>query len=249
MSLKAPTIVIFDMDGTTVRHINPWLLHVLERLDDGAYVAAKLFRWIFKRNARGPIIPSDDQFLTRRKPRLLVHRALHKVRRKSVEQIVEPFPGIYDVLNFLKERGVPMALVSNGLGKGYGYDILEKFELSPYFKATLFREDITKSKPSPQPLLLALQAMGVEAGAQDVIWYIGDRRKDVLAALALREHVVALVEPVALALNASLAVLEKNVGSDHIIPSFHEILDRLKELFGDQNGDAARAVPRAKAAE
>ena len=31
------------MDGTTVRHVNPWLLHVLERLDDFSHRLAALF--------------------------------------------------------------------------------------------------------------------------------------------------------------------------------------------------------------
>ena len=38
MTLERPTIVIFDMDGTTVRHINLMLLHILEKLDDFGYL-------------------------------------------------------------------------------------------------------------------------------------------------------------------------------------------------------------------
>ncbi len=235
MSLEKPTIVIFDMDGTAVRHINPRLLHMLEFLDNVSYKLAKIFLWLFKRKAQGRIVPewhdpewSNDQ---KKRPRLLVHRAIHKFRRKPVEQIVQPCPGLYDVLDFLTENNIQMALVSNGLGKGYGHDILKKFELDKYFKTTVFREDISNSKPHPQGILLALKRMKIEPKESDVIWYLGDRHKDVVAALAASKLIDGKVVPIAVAFNAAVAVLEKNLGPDHIIMAYHDMYDQLREMF------------------
>jgi phosphoglycolate phosphatase len=233
MSHEKPTIVIFDMDGTAVRHINPHLLHVLEKIDDAFYTLSRFFSWLFRRGARGPIIAADDAFLNRRKPRLLVHRAMHKFRRKDVEQIVEPCPGIYTVLQFLRAHNIPMALVSNGLGKGYGHDILEKFDLGGFFTATVFREDIKKSKPAPDALLLALNRMGVTPGPGDVIWFVGDRHKDVLAALAAAAHTKARIVPIAYALHAAIAILEKGLNADNILMSYYDMHDRLRALLGE----------------
>lgn len=229
MSLKKPTIVIFDMDGTAVRHINPRLLHVLEFLDNVSYRCAKVFAWLFKHGRKGRIIPEWHK--PRKQPRLLVHRAIHKFRRKPVEQIVEPCPGIYDVLELLEQNRIPTALVSNGLGKGYGYDILEKFGLEKYFATTIFREDIQHSKPNPEPILKALQNLTPSPDAKDIVWYIGDRRKDVIAALAASKQVPCAIVPIAVAFNAAMAVLEKNLGQDHIIMSFHDMFDQLKPMF------------------
>ena len=84
MSLPKPTIVLFDMDGTTVRHINPRVLGVLEKIDD---VIFKATAWTYRNK------PHPDYTLDRiKKPRLLVHRALHKFRRKEVDQIVKTSP-------------------------------------------------------------------------------------------------------------------------------------------------------------
>ncbi|MCB1783937.1 MAG: HAD hydrolase-like protein [Alphaproteobacteria bacterium] len=229
MSLQRPTIVLFDMDGTAVRHINPRLLHVLEVLDTISYRCAKLFSWIFKRGGKGPIIPRWHK--RRKQPRLLVHRAIHKFRRKPVEQIVEPCPGLYDLLEYLEEKNIPTALVSNGLGKGYGYDILKKFDLEKHFKATVFREDIPSAKPSPDSLLLALEQMNVTITKDDIIWYIGDRRKDVIAALAATKQIAGKVVPIAFGVNAAIAVIEKNIGPDNIIMSFHDMYDQIRQMF------------------
>jgi phosphoglycolate phosphatase len=219
------------MDGTAVRHINPRLLHILEKIDDLLYKTSKLFSWAFKRGRKGPIIPEWHE--NRKQPRLLVHRAIHKFRRKPVEQIVEPCPGLLPLLEFFERQNIPLALVSNGLGKGYGDDILKKFDLEKYFPVTVFREDIRHSKPHPESLLLALNNMDVEPSQDDVIWYIGDRRKDVTAALAASKYVVGRFVPIAFGFNASVAIIEKNIGPEHIIMSFYDMVDQLKDLFGE----------------
>ena len=252
MSIKKPTIVIFDMDGTAVRHINPRLLHVLEFLDSVSYKISKLFAWLFKRGGKGPIVPEwhDPEWNNpnKKKPRLLVHRAIHKVRRKPVEQIVQPCPGLYDVLELLAENDIPLALVSNGLGKGYGHDILTKFDLDVFFKTTVFREDIQNSKPNPEPILLALKRMGIEPKEDDVIWFLGDRHKDVVAALAASKLVDATVVPIAVAFNAAVAVLEKNLGPDHVIMSYHDMYDQLRPMFEKDKSSSSEKKTKQSAA-
>lgn len=228
MVLEKPTIVLFDMDGTTVRHVNPRLLHILERLDDAAHKAAKFFSGVFRRRIDAlPLVETRHG----KRPKLLVHRALHKIRRKDVEEIVEPCPGIYAILDLLKARDIPLGIVSNGLGKGYGHDILEKFDLEQYFSVAIFREDITRSKPFPDPILQALSKLSRPPAADDVVWYIGDRNKDILAAIAARAHLPCPVHPIAYGLNAAITALEHNIGTDHIIMAYADLESRLKQLF------------------
>jgi len=128
-----------------------------------------------------------------------------------------------------------MALVSNGLGKGYGDDIVERFGLSSYFPVTIFREDIKKSKPNPEPILLAIQRMEIELTENDVIWYIGDRHKDVTAVHNAKKHVApAKIVPIAYAVNAAVAAIEKGYGPDHIIMSYQDVYTVLKELVTER---------------
>lgn len=224
MTLQAPGIVLFDMDGTTVRHINPKLLGTLEFLDDCAH---RFNRILAKKDH--PILPVGH---LEKPPRLLVHRALHRFRKKPVDQIVEPCPGVIRVLDLLKSKNITLGLVSNGLGAGYGHDILEKFDLEKYFDVTIFREDIQRAKPHPDPLLKALSGLR-DLTEQDVIWHIGDRHKDVIAALAAREHLPCTIQPVAYGLHAAIAVLERHVGTEHIVMSYHDLENKIKKLTGE----------------
>ena len=223
MTLKKPTIILFDMDGTTVRHINPRVLGVLEFIDD---IIFKFSAWLYREK------PHPDFYLHNvKKPRLIVQRALHKFRRKPVEEIVQPCPGIYTLLELIKSTGIPMGIVSNGLGKGYGHDILKKFDLDEYFVAQIFREDITRSKPHPDPIFRALEAMKATLTADDVVWYIGDRHKDVLAALAASEVLAASVIPFAYGIKSAVAILEKGLSPEQIIMNYTDFAARIYPIL------------------
>ncbi len=228
MSLQKPTIVLFDMDGTVVRHINPWLLHVLERLDDLGHKSAALFSKLFRRRIESPPLV---EFRDGKRKKLLVHRAMHRLRRKPVDEIVEPCPGIYDILDFLHDNAVLMGVTSNGLGAGYGHDVLRKFDLEKYFSITIFREDITRAKPYPDPILQAIEKIGRPVTGDDLIWYVGDRAKDIKAAMAADIHLPCDIQPIAYTLNAAIAVLEHNIGPDHILMGWQDLEPKLKALF------------------
>lgn len=231
--LPKPDIVIFDMDGTTVRHVNPKLLHILERADDFMFRMGRFWHWLFRRGDKATIVYNEAmaEEKAHRRPALVVHRMLHKVRRKPVEQIVQPCPGIYAVLNLLKSNDIPAAIVSNGLGKGYGHDVLEKFGMANLFKSQIFREDIQHTKPNPEAILQSLKNLEGGSGEKDVVWYIGDRHKDIRAARSAQNHLACKVVPLAYGWHAALGMLEKSAAPDHILTSYFEMYEILSGLL------------------
>jgi len=234
VTLQRPDIVIFDMDGTTVRHLNPRLLGLMEFLDDTSFKISRLWKWLFERKAKGPILlPCPDTPIKPPKS-ILVHKAIHKLRRKDVDLLVEPCPGIYSVIAMLKKENIPMAIVSNGLGKGYGEDIIEKFGLGDFFPITIFREDIKNSKPHPESLLLALSKLGINETSTQTIWYIGDRHKDVIAASRANDNIKADIIPIAYTMHAALAIIEKGYSPDQILLSYYDIYDALNALLSNE---------------
>ena len=223
MNIQRPTIVLFDMDGTTVRHINPRILGALEIIDDGMF---KMSSWFYRKKPHPDFTVDEDK-----KPRLLVHRALHRIRRREVDQIVQPCPGIYALLNLFRAEGIPMGIVSNGLGKGYGHDILNKFTLDGFFTSKIFREDIQWSKPHPDPLLRALKDIKDPLTDKDVVWYIGDRHKDILAAVEADKILPATVIPFSYGIKGVAALLEKGYTPDHIIVNYTDFAGRIYPII------------------
>lgn len=223
MTLPAPTIVLLDMDGTTVRHINPKLLSTLEFIDDCMFKLSSVF------TRQQALLNTSDQ--PTNASGAMAHRVLHGLRRKKVNEIVQPCPGVFTFLNVLKEHGIPIGIVSNGLGKGYGHEILETFGLKNYFKAQIFREDIHKSKPHPDPLIRALKQIKDPLDETDVVWHIGDRHKDIVAALNANLILPCEVIPFSYGVPAAITILKKGVSPDHIILNYAEFAGRVQSLL------------------
>ncbi len=237
MAIPPPTIVIFDMDGTTVRHMSPWVLNVMEWLDDTFYKCRKLITRLFGFKPKDPFLGVVNKGEIKER-RLLVHRALHFFRWKEVDQIVEPCPQIFEVLNFFKSRNIPMAIASNGLGVGYGDDILQKFDLLQYFQVCIFREDLENAKPHPEAIIRALDRMPKKPVRDDVVWFIGDRWKDMQAAFHARAHLPCQIIPFAYGPNAALQAFidsalkpEHKMKAEQRLISYEDMLNVLKKTF------------------
>lgn len=183
-----------------MHHVNPRVLQMLEFLDDCSHKGGRLVaRFRLARRSRTG---------AKGAPKLLVHKAIHRVRRKSVDQMLEPCQTMRRVLERLRAEGVALGVVSNGLGRGYGHDVLDTFDLRRFFRAAVFREDVARGKPWPDSILAALNGLGRELRPSDVIWYIGDQRKDIAAALAASQQVGHPIRPFALGARAALGAVE-----------------------------------------
>lgn len=100
-------------------------------------------------------------------------------REHCVDQTVV-FPGVVELLDFLRDRGVKMGLVSN---KPHEFTLitLEKLGLTPYFVVALGADATANKKPHPEPLLAALLKIGAKPSEAVMI---GDSPVDVEAARA-----------------------------------------------------------------
>lgn len=206
-----------------MHHVNPRVLQMLEFLDDCSHRGGRLVaRFRLARRSRT---------VTQATPKLLVHKAIHKVRRKSVEQMLVPCETMRTVLDRLRLEGVTLGVVSNGLGRGYGHDVLDAFDLRKYFSTAVFREDVARGKPWPDSVLAALNGIGRELRRNDVIWYIGDQRKDIGAALAASQAIGHAVRPIALGARAALGAVEARLTPTQIMWSAQDFQRAIDAAF------------------
>jgi beta-phosphoglucomutase len=70
----------------------------------------------------------------------------------------DSLPGVIDFLNFLRQKGIKIALGSASKNAGI---ILDKTKLLPYFDAIASGNDITRSKPDPQVFLVGADKLGM----------------------------------------------------------------------------------------
>src|SRR5690606_37381829 len=128
---------------------------------------------------------------------------------------------------------------------GYGHDVLEAFDLKKYFTASVFREDVIRGKPWPDPLVTALKGIGRDVRRRAVIWYVGDQRKDITAALAASEVIGHQVVALALAARAAMAAVEICADQAHIMWSATEFCRSVDAVFGGEDAPALETLPLA----
>ena len=100
------------------------------------------------------------------------YRGLH------VESFQGVFPGITAVLNRIRERGLPLGLVTGKSRRSWEITRERTLELGT-FDALVFDDDVRAPKPDPHGLELALDVLGVQP--EDAV-YVGDTRSDMEAA-------------------------------------------------------------------
>ncbi len=93
---------------------------------------------------------------------------------------VELNPHVVEVLAGLKELGRGTALLT-ACRRDIVLPTLARYGLGPLLDLVLAYEDVTRQKPDPEVVLLALQRLG--AGANEAL-FVGDSDRDILAARA-----------------------------------------------------------------
>jgi phosphoglycolate phosphatase-like HAD superfamily hydrolase/ssDNA-binding Zn-finger/Zn-ribbon topoisomerase 1/pyrimidine operon attenuation protein/uracil phosphoribosyltransferase len=91
------------------------------------------------------------------------------------------FPSAKQILEFLKNKAIPMAIVTNS-PRWYAEKVLDHLGVNQYIKTVITHTEVGSSgkKPAPTGIIHALNALGLNAYNHNVL-YIGDDGKDIIA--------------------------------------------------------------------
>lgn len=177
--------IIFDVDGTltstnelifaTFRHVTEKYLN--KKVTDEEIIS--LF---------GPtedVILKEfmkDDFDEARKDYLDFYEARHHL-------MADVYPGIKDVLNFIKSRGVKLS-VYTGKGRGSTLITLRKIGLIEMFDMIVTGDDIEDHKPSPEGIDVFVEKFGLK---RERVLMIGDAPADIIAARNANVKIASVV--------------------------------------------------------
>ncbi len=164
--------MIFDLDGTLIEAyeaIYLGLKEVFEQSGRDIFPYAKLKTYL-----KADLESTLYQFFT---PEETVKNI--PVMRKRYEEVylehTHLLNGAREVLEDLHRRGTFLAVASNKFGK-FSRLALEHLKVSSYFKSVIGAGDVSRNKPSPDMIHLALIEMGLPP--KDVI-FVGDTLTDI----------------------------------------------------------------------
>jgi putative hydrolase of the HAD superfamily len=95
---------------------------------------------------------------------------------------IKPYPHVAETLSALRDRGLKLGVVTDA-HNGNALKRLKKAGLEEFFDAIITMDMSGKAKPSPEPFLLAMKKLGVNASETMLV---GDSiRRDIVPAKAL----------------------------------------------------------------
>ena len=178
-------VVLFDLDGTLI--------------DSGPIILASMQHAVS--TVLGREIPAEELGLTIGGQGIVAQMTAidaehadalleaYKEHNDGLHETLEAFDELLDILPQLKAEGRKLGLVTAKRHRTVGL-ALDRFPaLASAFDVVVAHEDTDRHKPSPQPVLLALEKLG---GEPDEAVYVGDSPFDVGAAKAAGVFAIAV---------------------------------------------------------
>ncbi len=171
--------VLFDLDGTLIDTAADFIRIIQDmcRAENCEVVAADLIRTQVSEGARAmvklvyPHLEVDDPvFLAHRQRFLDLYGA-------DIAVETDLFEGMYPLLDELEVRGIPWGIVTNK-PRGLSEALLAALNLTERCAVLVCPEDVTRTKPDPEPMYLAARQINLPA---EQIIYVGDHPRDIEA--------------------------------------------------------------------
>lgn len=169
-------LLLLDLDGTLIDSIE---LIVRSFQHAGAAILGRAL-------TRGEIVPTIGRPLVDvcaamapgRGPEMIaVYREWNHAHH---DEYVTVYPGVFDMIRAVRERGVPLGIVSSK-ARVAAQPTFDRFGLDDGMATVILHDDTPRHKPLPDPLLVAAERVGVSPAA---CWYLGDSTHDMEAARA-----------------------------------------------------------------
>ncbi|WP_026672316.1 pyrophosphatase PpaX [Alkalihalobacterium bogoriense] len=163
--------VLFDLDGTLINTnelIIASFLHTLEHYRPGEYTREAILEFI------GP--PLVDSFKTVDPD--LVDEMIERYRtfnHEKHDELVEEYEGVKETVQQLHQAGIKLAIVTTKIRKTAMMG-LQLTGLDQYFDVIISLDEVDRVKPDPQPLQLAMDALGSKP---DTTIMVGDNHHDI----------------------------------------------------------------------
>lgn len=192
-----PDAIIFDLDGTTTKAGILSLVVDFFDAEQGVLRAIKAAHTTYEtlKRAKKATIPLDLK--------------TGAVKRRLVHLCAPPQNDLPHLMSLAQAADIKLGLLSNNSRHAWGDRLMRHVNYSLAFDHTMYSEDVgPHAKPSPRGLLQMIDTLVPQAQTADQvknIWFVGDAKSDMLAAINAMQETPHTITPVALGANSSAA--------------------------------------------
>ncbi|MDL0437060.1 MULTISPECIES: pyrophosphatase PpaX [unclassified Niallia] len=165
--------LLFDLDGTLIdtnELIISSFLHTLDFYYPGKYIRKDVIPFM------GPTLMETFGSIDAKRAEEMAAK-YRAYNLENHDRIVTIFEGVYDTIKILKENGYKIAIVTTKLSDVVDMG-LKLTKLDEFFDVIVALDHVTKAKPDPEPVLMALEKLG--SSPEEAIM-VGDNSHDILA--------------------------------------------------------------------
>ena len=180
--------VLFDLDGTLIDTAPTFVtvLNLMLKKHGKEELPFELIRSQVSHGARALItlgfnLKEGEEGFEKLRLELL------DIYEEHIEQGSELFDGMDKVLEHLNEKQIPWGIVTNKPSR-FTFPLIEKLGISPNCAVVVCPDDVTNTKPDPEPLKLAAFRLNLDASK---CIYVGDHDRDIAAGKAANMLAVA----------------------------------------------------------
>ncbi|MEB3767373.1 HAD-IA family hydrolase [Acinetobacter sp. MD2] len=169
--------VLFDLDGTLIDTAADFIRIIQQMCRDEQrdVVDAEQIRMQVSEGARAmvklvyPELNMDDATFLAHRQRFL------DLYQQNIVVDTDLFAGMYPLLEMLEQQQIPWGIVTNK-PRGLTELLLDKLNLTERCAVLVCPEDVTHTKPAPEPMFLAAKQLNL--AAEEII-YVGDHPRDI----------------------------------------------------------------------
>ncbi|WP_299149964.1 HAD-IA family hydrolase [uncultured Acinetobacter sp.] len=180
--------VLFDLDGTLIDTAADFIRIIQQMCHEAGrpLVDAELIRAQVSEGARAmvklvyPELQVEDPLLQQHRQRFLNSYGA------EIAVDTDLFAGMYALLEELEEHEIPWGIVTNK-PRWLSEALLKALNLSERCAVLVCPEDVTRTKPDPEPMYLAAQQINI--APEDCI-YVGDHPRDIDAGRHARMYTI-----------------------------------------------------------
>lgn len=169
--------VLFDLDGTLIDTAADFIRIIQQmcRDEQRSVVDAETIRTQVSEGARAMVkLVYPELEVTN--PIFIAHRQRFlDLYGDNIVVDTDLFLGMYPLLEALEAKQIPWGIVTNK-PRGLSESLLAELNLTQRCAVLVCPEDVTHTKPDPEPMYLAAQQLGIDA--KDII-YVGDHPRDI----------------------------------------------------------------------
>ena len=175
MTPRPVAAVLFDLDGTLIDSIGLLLASMRHAFAGFAGEHPSDADWIA--GIGTPLwlqlaaYARNDEEVTQLRDRYREFQVEHH------DRMVRAYPGTEETLALLHARGIAMALVTSKMDAG-AHRSLAHTSLARYIPVVIGADSVTKHKPDPEPVRVALERLGI---SPEAALFVGDSPHDIFA--------------------------------------------------------------------